>query len=39
MIALGEEDGILLQKINRILEEYTPRRFMTEEIKRNISIY
>jgi NTE family protein len=38
LIALGEKDEILREKINRILDEYAPRRFMTEEIKRNIDI-
>jgi NTE family protein len=36
LIALGEKDEILQEKINRILDDYAPRRFMTEEIKRNI---
>jgi NTE family protein len=36
LIALGEKDTILQEKINRILDGYAPRRFMTEEIKRNI---
>lgn len=36
LIALGEKDEILREKINRILDEYAPRRFMTEKIKRNI---
>jgi hypothetical protein len=36
LIALGEKDEILREKINKILDEYAPRRFMTEEIKRNI---
>jgi NTE family protein len=38
LISLGDENEILKEKINRILEEYTPRRLMTEEIKRNIDI-
>jgi predicted acylesterase/phospholipase RssA len=38
LIGLGENDKLLKEKIDRILEEYTPRRFMTEEFKRNIDI-
>ncbi len=38
LISLGDKDELLKGKINRILEEYTPRRVMTEEIKRNIDI-
>src|SRR6187455_3458178 len=38
LIGLGENDELLRGKINRILEEYTPRRFMTEEFKKNIDI-
>jgi predicted acylesterase/phospholipase RssA len=38
LIALGEKDEILQEKINRILDEYTPRRYMTEQIKRNIDV-
>ncbi len=38
LIRLGDKDELLKEKINRILEEYTPRRVMTEEIKRNIDI-
>ena len=38
LISLGDKDELLKEKINRILEEYTPRRVMTEEIKRNIDI-
>ena len=36
LIALGEDDELLQEEINRILDEYTPRRFITEEVKRNI---
>ena len=36
LIVLGEKDKLLQEKINRILDEYTPRRFMTDQIKRNI---
>ena len=36
LIALGENDELLKEEINRILDEYTPRRFITEEVKRNI---
>ena len=38
LIGLGENDELLRGKINRILEEYTPRRFMTEEFKKNIDV-
>ena len=38
LIGLGENDELLREKINRILDEYAPRRFMTEEIKKNIDI-
>jgi len=38
LIALGENDELLGEKISRILDEYTPRRFLTEEAKRNIDI-
>jgi predicted acylesterase/phospholipase RssA len=38
LIALGDNDGILGEKIDRILDEYTPKRFLTEEVKRNIDI-
>ncbi len=38
LISLGDRDELLKEKINRILEEYTPRRFTTEEIKRNVDI-
>lgn len=36
LIGLGEEDELLREKINKIMDEYAPRRFMTEKIKRNI---
>jgi len=38
LIGLGESDKVLKEKIDRILDQYTPRRYMTEEIKRNIDI-
>ena len=38
LTALGEKDEILQEKINRLLDEYTPRRSMTEQIKRNIDV-
>ena len=38
LIGLGENDELLREKINRILEEYAPRRFMTEEFKKNIDV-
>ena len=38
LISLGDNDEIIKEKIERILDDYTPRRFITEEIKRNIDI-
>lgn len=38
LISLGDKDESLKEKINRILEEYTPRRSTAEEIKRNVDI-
>ena len=38
LIGLGDNDESLKEKINRILDEYAPRRFITEEIKKNIDI-
>ena len=38
LIALGDDDELLKENIHILLEEYTPRRFMTEEVKRNIDI-
>ena len=38
LISLGDNDEIIKEKINRILDEYTPRRFITEKIKKNIDI-
>ena len=38
LIGLGDHDEAIRDRINMILEEYTPRRFSTEEIKRNIDI-
>jgi len=38
LISLGDSDESLKEKINRILDEYTPRRFYTEEYKKNIDI-
>lgn len=38
LISLGDKDELLKERINRILGEYTPRRHLTEEMKRNIDI-
>ncbi|HKO64568.1 MAG TPA: patatin-like phospholipase family protein, partial [Candidatus Nitrosocosmicus sp.] len=38
LIALGDNDELLKEKINILLEDYTPRRFITEEVNRNIDI-
>ena len=38
LISLGDNDESIKEKINRILDEYTPRRFYTEEYKKNIDI-
>ena len=38
LISLGDHDEAIRDRINKILEEYTPRRFSTEEVKRNIDI-
>ena len=38
LISLGDNDESLKEKIDGILEEFTPKRFITEEIKRNIDI-
>ena len=38
LISLGDHDEVLRDRINKILEEYTPRRFSTEEVKKNIDI-
>ena len=38
LISLGDNDEIIKDKIERILDDYTPRRFITEEIKKNIDI-
>ncbi len=38
LISLGDNDESLKEKINGILGEFTPKRFITEEIKRNIDI-
>ena len=38
LISLGDHDEAIRDRINKILEEYTPRRFNTEEVKRNIDI-
>jgi NTE family protein len=38
LISLGDRDEVIRERINKILEEYTPRRFSTEEVKKNIDI-
>jgi NTE family protein len=38
LIGLGENDELLKKNIDRILDEYTPKRFVTEELKKNIDI-
>jgi hypothetical protein len=38
LISLGDNDESIKEKINRILDEPTPKRHYTEEYKRNIDI-
>ena len=38
LIGLAENDELLKENIDRILDEYTPKRFVTEEPKKNIDI-
>jgi NTE family protein len=38
LISLGDNDEAIKEKINKILDEYTPRRFNTEEYKKYIDI-
>jgi len=38
LIELGDDDEIIKKKIEKILDDYTPRRFITEEFKKNIDI-
>ena len=38
LISLGERDEVIRDRINKILEEYTTRRFSTEEVKKNLDI-
>ena len=38
LMSLGDNDEIIKEKIDRILDDNTPRRFVTEEIKKNIDI-
>ncbi len=33
LISLGKNDEAIQEKIERILDDYTPKRFVTEEIK------
>ncbi|HEY7080339.1 MAG TPA: patatin-like phospholipase family protein [Nitrososphaeraceae archaeon] len=38
LISLGDNDELIKEKINRILDESTPRRYYTDEYKKNIDI-
>ena len=38
LISLGDNDEAIKEKINKILDEYAPRRFNTEEYKKYIDI-
>jgi NTE family protein len=38
LISLGKNDELIGERINKILEEYAPRRFYTEEVKTNAEI-
>ena len=38
LIGIGDDDEILKAKIEKILDDYAPRRFITEEFKKNIDI-
>ena len=38
LIGLGDDDELIKEKIEKILDNYTPRRFNTEEYKKNIDI-
>jgi NTE family protein len=38
LISLGDNDELAKEKINRILDESAPRRFNTEEFKKNIDM-
>ena len=38
LISLGNNDESIKEKIKEILDEYTPRRFYTEEYKKNMDI-
>ena len=38
LIELGDDDELIKKKIEKILDDYTPRRFITEEFKKNIDI-
>jgi NTE family protein len=38
LISLGDRDEVIRDRINKILEEYTARRFSTEEVKKNLDI-
>ena len=38
LISLGDDNEILKEKIEKILDDSTPRRFITEDFKKNIDI-
>lgn len=38
LVSLGDHDEVIRDRINKILEEYTTRRFSTEEVKKNLDI-
>ena len=38
LISVGDNDELIKEKINGILDESTPRRFNTEEFKKNIDM-
>jgi len=38
LISLGDNDEAIKEKINKILDEYTPRQFNTQEYKKYIDI-
>ncbi len=38
LIGLGDDDELLKEKIEKILDDHTPRQFITEDFKKNIDI-
>jgi len=38
LIGLGDDDELIKEKIEKILDDYAPRRFNTEEFKKNIDV-